>query len=399
MVHSDLHPVGDSEDLDELVRAVANAPPCTPRPPSESPSRRVGTTLLGKYQIDSVLGAGGMAVVYKATHRNGAERAIKMLLPEHCANEDIRRRFRSEGRFANSVQHPGAVSVIDDDVTEDGAAFLVLELLRGGACDELARQLGGSLPVVAACAVGLQVLDVLQAAHQKGIIHRDIKPANLFVLNDGTVKVLDFGIARVRQTVATSGQATKTGALLGTPAFMAPEQALGSGSGTGVDERVDLWAVGATLFTLLSGATVSRPAHSLGTMDADVPCGVVGVVDKALEFDPARRWPSAGAMRSALAEASLPCFGGATGPAVLAALLASQGGSGQPSLARPKAGEVSPIAVPAAPTAVSEQPAAPPVAAVSRAKPVGLACAATIGLLAAGWFVALPRASRPLPPP
>src|SRR5260370_28648209 len=103
-------------------------------------SKRVGTALLGKYRLDAVLGIGGMAVVYKASHRNGAERAIKMLLPEHSANEDIRRRFRREGRFANSVQHPGAVSVIDDDVSDDGSAFLVLELLRGVACHELAER-------------------------------------------------------------------------------------------------------------------------------------------------------------------------------------------------------------------------------------------------------------------
>src|SRR5450755_3669237 len=101
---------------------------------------RLGTVLLGKYRLDRVLGVGGMAVVYKATHRNQAEFAIKMLHPELSFNEDIRTRFLREGYAANSVKHPGSVRVVDDDVAEDGAAFLVMELLDGMPCDALAAQ-------------------------------------------------------------------------------------------------------------------------------------------------------------------------------------------------------------------------------------------------------------------
>jgi hypothetical protein len=327
-----------------------------------------------------------------------------MLLPEHSSNEDICRRFRREGRFANSVQHPGAVSVIDDDVSDDGAAFLVLELLHGVTCDELCSRCGGRLPLDAACAIGLQVLDVLQAAHDHGIIHRDIKPSNLFILHDGAVKVLDFGIARVRQTAVGGGHVTKTGTLLGTPAFMAPEQAIGAGMT--VDERVDIWAVGATLFTLLSGGTVTRPAHSIATVASDLPSALVDVVDRALKFDPAHRWESARIMRNALGEASRQYFGAPPGPAVLASLV-------EPESSRVEKGVASTasVSVPApakmprtlpvtaglvagtiAPTAHSQQPPSS-IRPRTGVRPVWLAGAAA--LLAAGWFVALPATPRP----
>src|SRR5260370_40445490 len=117
---------------------------------SEVTNRRLGTVLRGKCRLESGLGIGGMAVVYRAIRRNQAEYAIKMLLPEHAANEELRSRFLREGYAANSVKHPGAVRVVDDDVAEDGAAFLVLELLRGLACLQLGSAPGGKRPVAAA---------------------------------------------------------------------------------------------------------------------------------------------------------------------------------------------------------------------------------------------------------
>src|SRR5450631_3091958 len=134
-----------------------------------------------------------MAVVYRATHRNRAEFAIKMLHGELSMREDIRARFLREGYAANSVKHPGAVRVVDDDVAEDGAAFLVMDLLEGATVEELWERADRHLPVPVAAAIVHQLLDVLTAAHEAGIVHRDIKPANLFVTTDGTVKVLDFG--------------------------------------------------------------------------------------------------------------------------------------------------------------------------------------------------------------
>src|SRR5260370_24350367 len=221
-------------------------------PSSEVARRRVGSVLRGKYHVDAGMGVGGMAVVYKATHRNRAEYAIKMLRPEYSSNDDVRSRFLREGYAANSVKHPGAVSVVDDDVSEDGAAFLVLELLRGAACDEICAR-WGRLHIEASCCIALQLLEVLEAAHCRGIVHRDIKPSNLFVLRDGTVKVLDFGIARVRETMSTAAPMTETGAFLGTPAYMAPEQVVGAGKDMGAAAAI--WAAAATVFTLLRGLT------------------------------------------------------------------------------------------------------------------------------------------------
>jgi serine/threonine protein kinase len=211
-------------------------------------------TIRDKYRIDALLGVGGMAVVYRATHRNKAEFAIKMLHPELSMRESWRQRFLREGYAANSVKHPGVVAVVDEDVAEDGAAFLVMELLTGSGVDVLAKRNGKRLPIPAACVILDQLLDVLAAAHTQGIVHRDIKPANLFLTTDGTVKVLDFGIARVRDAMTSDKGLTNTGDLLGTPGYMAPEQALGE-QGT-VGPRTDVWAAAATFFKLASGKLV-----------------------------------------------------------------------------------------------------------------------------------------------
>jgi serine/threonine-protein kinase len=292
---------------------------------------RIGTTLRGKYRLDSVIGLGGMAVVYKATHRNQAEFAVKMLHPELSIRDDVRTRFIREGYAANSVKHPGVVLVVDDDIAEDGAAFIVMELLDGAGCETLWERFGGRLPVEAACSIGHQLLDVLASVHAKGIVHRDLKPANLFVTREGRVKVLDFGIARVRDVAAS--HATMTGMLLGTPAFMGPEQALGNTSEVGA--QTDLWAAGATLFTLLTGSLVheadngqqilikaaTQRARSLSSAMKNAPKELVDVVDRSLAFDKGERWADASAMRDALAKACEAATGRAPSAAALARLV------------------------------------------------------------------------------
>jgi serine/threonine-protein kinase len=275
-------------------------------------AERVGTVLGGKYHLDRVLGVGGMAVVYAATHRNRKKFAVKVLHAELSVRRDLRARFLREGYVANSVDHPGVVAVLDDDVDADGSAFLVMELLEGATIDALVSRLNGRLPVREALAVAHQLLDVLAVAHESAIIHRDIKPANLFVSTEGTVKVLDFGIARLRD-VAAGVQSTRAGAILGTPSFMAPEQALAHGDE--IDPRTDIWAAGACLFTMLSGQFVHEgdnarqlmiraatvPARSLGEVAPDTPSPVVELVAKALAFEKSARWDSATAMRAAVA--------------------------------------------------------------------------------------------------
>src|SRR5262245_6510777 len=162
---------------------------------------RIGAVLRGKWRIDRLLGVGGMAAVYAGTHRNGKRGAIKMLHLELSTDGDARTRFLREGYLANRVAHPGAVSVLDDDTAEDGSAFLVMELLEGKSVAEIveARQ-GRRLGVSETLRILDQLLDVLIAAHEKGIVHRDLKPENMFLTNDGQLKVLDFGIARVMAT-------------------------------------------------------------------------------------------------------------------------------------------------------------------------------------------------------
>ena len=297
---------------------------------------RVGQVLRGKYRLDSVLGVGGMATVYAATHRNRRRFAIKLLHTELSMAGLIRERFQREGYVTNSVDHPGVVAVLDDDVTEDGAVFLVMELLDGMSVEALWGKHSRVLSVQAALSIADQLLDVLTAAHANAILHRDLKPANLFVTRDGTLKVLDFGVARLRDAGA---DATQTGVALGTPAYMAPEQAFGRASE--LDAKADIWAVGATLFELISGQNVfeadgkqalmaalaSRPARPLRSVAPQVPEVVAQVIDRALSVDKQARWPTAGAMRDALQSAHAAAFGapvsGAPSP-VLAELLATE---------------------------------------------------------------------------
>jgi eukaryotic-like serine/threonine-protein kinase len=284
---------------------------------------RLGTVLKGKYRLDAVIGFGGMAIVYRATHtRNRAQLAVKMLHSELSVNADVRSRFLREGYAANTVNHPGAVLVVDDDVAEDGSAFLIMELLLGVTAEALLENEGRRVPVQAAVGIVHQLLDVLASAHAAGIVHRDVKPANLLVTRDGTVKVLDFGIARVLETAIGAGQVTGGGLPLGTPAYMAPEQAVARS--VDIDAQTDVWAAGATLFALLSGELVhdgptpaqilvysaTRPARSLSLVVPDVPKAVAAVVDRALQFEKKDRWPSAAAMRDALADACRETFGG-----------------------------------------------------------------------------------------
>lgn len=267
-----------------------------------------GTCLRGKWTLESKLGEGGMAVVYAATHHSGHQRAaIKVLRAHFAADPDIRKRFQREGRAAQSLNHPGAVRIVDDDETEDGLAFLVMELLEGETWKAAAARSGKRLPVTDVLTTGVAILDILEAAHEAGVVHRDIKPENVFLTSSGEVKLLDFGIARVFESAS---ERTQTGAMLGTPAYMSPEQALAKWSQ--VDHRSDLFSLGASMRSLLAGVSLhsasngsealvlaaTRQARPLSEVATNAPPALAEFIDRAVSFDKEDRFESAASMRA-----------------------------------------------------------------------------------------------------
>jgi len=297
--------------------------------PAARAQRLVGETLNEKWHLDELLGAGGMAAVYRATHRNGKTAAIKLLHPELSMDVSLRKRFLREGYVANAVEHEGAVQVLDDGVTEEGALYLVMELLEGMSLHTRWERMNRRFTPRETLSVAHSVLGILVAAHAKGIVHRDIKPDNIFLTRDKRIKLLDFGLARLRDKEAPQAAngpvsrrmrvdtPTKTGRgeLLGTPSFMAPEQALARTED--IDARTDVWSVGATMFTLLTGRAVheagnpheqlimaaTKPAPSIHDFEPGLPEPVRSVIDRALAFNKVARWPDARAMLNATAAA------------------------------------------------------------------------------------------------
>ena len=279
---------------------------------------RVGTVVNGKWQIDARIGSGGMATVYSATHRNGHRAALKMLHMQLSRDANTRARFLREGYVGNAVGHEGVVKVQDDGVTEDGCAFLVLDLLEGDTIEARRMRQGGSLPTEEVLEIADQALDALAAAHEKGIVHRDLKPDNVFLCTDGRVKLLDFGLARMKDLQSHGAEATKTGMTIGTPEFMPPEQA--QGKRDEVDARSDVWGLGATLFTAITGkyvhdaktlheqlvASATMRPRSIRELAPHVPAAVAVVIDRALELEQHHRWESAREMQRAFRAARAP---------------------------------------------------------------------------------------------
>jgi eukaryotic-like serine/threonine-protein kinase len=271
---------------------------------------RVGKTLRGKWRVEALLDSGAMGAVYRARHENGHSAAIKVLHVHLAIDPEMRKRFQLEGYVANKIGHPGAVRIIGHDTAEDGAPFLVMELLEGEPLSAWFAR-ADRIPVPDALAICGQLLEVLAAAHAADVLHRDIKPANVFLTRHGHVKLLDFGLARVR-VGAKSVVPTAHGLALGTPHYMSPEQARGKKDE--VDARSDLFSVGALLFRAVSGhrihhetklgpalmAAASRPAPALATVMPSAGPLLRRAVDKALAFDQADRWPSARDMLDAL---------------------------------------------------------------------------------------------------
>ncbi|MCC6898809.1 MAG: serine/threonine protein kinase [Polyangiaceae bacterium] len=272
--------------------------------------RRIGAVIDGTWQLRRLLGVGGMAAVYAAVDGSGERAAIKLIHHHLSKNPAVRARFQREAYIANKIEHPGVVAIRGDGTSHDGEPYIVMELLRGQSIDQLLEAHRGRLTLRDALHIAEGVLQVLEVAHRLGVVHRDLKPENIFLTEGGEVKVLDFGIARLLDTSKDTGQ-TRTGIIMGTPSFMAPEQALGRWSE--VDARTDLWAVGALVVLLVSGRLVhgsgtgsdmliraaTRSAPSLARV-AKAPLSLVRLVDRSLAFDPRRRFSDAKSMLAVL---------------------------------------------------------------------------------------------------
>lgn len=275
-------------------------------------------TRFGPYQITRFIAAGGMGEVYRGRdERIGRDVAIKVLPSAFTADEDRLRRFQQEARATGMLNHPNIVTIFDVG-SDQGRPYIVAELLEG---DTLRAHLsGGALRQRIALNYAVQMSDGLAAAHAKGIVHRDLKPENVFVTRDGRVKILDFGIARLRQPASTSDLTAETtmmlkterGVVLGTAGYMAPEQLRGEPA----DQRSDIFALGVILHEMVTGR---RPVDAVSSADtlADIPgqelsvpppslvsAGLLRVIRRCIARDPEQRFQSAGDLSFALRECS-----------------------------------------------------------------------------------------------
>ena len=252
-----------------------------------------GRVIDSRYRVIRKIGEGGMGTVYAGEHVEiGKDVAIKILHPAYSTQQDLVERFRREARAASRIGHPHIIDVTDFGETEDGCAYFVMEHLDGiDLADVLSHE--RRLAPERACKIATQICRALAAAHAAGVIHRDLKPENIFlVARDGQadfVKVLDFGIAR---SMGRARRLTNPGVAMGTPEYMAPEQA----EGGAVDQRSDIYSVGALIYEMVSGSPpqMSRDKELIPPrgIKADVPEELDRIVVRALEADPAHRYQS-----------------------------------------------------------------------------------------------------------
>ena len=265
----------------------------------------IGKTI-SHYRILEELGRGGMGVVYK-THDTKLDRdvALKFLPPELTRDTDAKTRFILEAQTASSLDHPNICTIYEIGTTEDNQLFIAIAFYDGGTLKEKIAQ--GPLPVKQATEIAIQVAQGLQKAHQRGIVHRDIKPANIFLTKDGIVKILDFGLAKLKG----SAKLTRSGSTIGTAAYMSPEQARGEE----IDQRSDIFSFGTFFYELLTGKLPFRGEHEAAlvysivnetpTPDSSIPSQIQRIIDRCLQKDKEKRFQHAGEIIDEIRKAQL----------------------------------------------------------------------------------------------
>jgi len=379
--------------------------------PILTPEERLGSKLAGKYRLDRILGRGGFGVVYAGVHEwTGREIATKVLKHELGQQENFVKRFLQEARAAAALNHPNVVDILDLGQGKDGTVFMVLELLEGRDLGQVIEEQGPLTPEDTFAYI-VPVMDALASAHDKGIVHRDLKPDNIFlsVNSKGEMipKLLDFGIAKM----AGSGQtATSTGMIIGTPHYMAPEQARGLRD---IGAPADVWSMGVVIWQCLSnqvpfdagtptgviGAILTGHAPPFSSVKPDVPPHLAAAIDGALRADPAQRYPNMGAFIEALRGAGVHVAGTAPRPPSLQ-FQTAQPGSPRTTPAHsatpptkmmqtpaPRTGPYTPHPM-AAMTPPGSTPYAAPVEAPKSKSPLLLGVAAIAALGLAGALVA-----------
>jgi len=297
--------MGLALDLSRLRRQAAATPRAFVSPAPNAPTGvppagvEIGAALDGKYRIDTLIGRGGMGAVYRARDlRLDRDVAIKVVRGELVSSTEARERFRREAQLAARLQHPAIVTIFDFGTLPDGSAYLVMEYVRG---EDLRARLGRGTPdrkeatrMLSAIAEGVD------AAHREQILHRDLKPENVLLPeNGGPPKVMDFGVAKLMLPSGESGTLTAGATIVGTPAYMAPEQLRGGR----VDQRADIYSLGVLAYEMLTGRlpfgagsfvdVAVRQGEEVPLEDVPLPDRVAGVLRRALAFDPDRRPPTA----------------------------------------------------------------------------------------------------------
>jgi hypothetical protein len=314
-------PVGYASTVDAVSGHVFSAPPATPGAPRSGPPGSIGTgtVLGGVYRIEEPLGQGGMGAVHAARHlRTGRRYAVKTILAGPNAGVDVIRRFEREATAASALGHPGLVQVHDFNVEPDGLFYLVMDLLEGETLAQRITQ-KGALPWQDAQRIAIELCAALGAAHEHGLLHRDIKPSNIFLARPSSASstaeravLVDFGL--VKPIDENASQLTSTGAVIGTPMYMSPEQARGEP----LDIRSDLYSLAAVIFETVTGSPpfldrtmasvyarlLNDPPPKASQVASQarrvVPASVDGVLVRALAKDRNARFPTARALGEAL---------------------------------------------------------------------------------------------------